>query len=120
MGRMNELHAAEVEAMDLSDDHAYDLYLAETALDQIASGISDPKAVANRTLGMIRRGSKPERFPPRVINGHVLHNNQTCRCLHDGQRNCPVCIGGLNVCSICGTYEAGLDNPCKGGQEVDF
>lgn len=23
--------------------------------------------------------------------------------------------GGLNVCKVCGEFEAGLDKPCKGG-----
>lgn len=42
---------------------------------------------------------------------HVILTPQTCNLPHD-ETTCPVCDGGLSVCSVCGEYEAGLDNPC--------
>jgi hypothetical protein len=45
------------------------------------------------------------------MSEHVLITTKTCSC--DGDKHCPICDGGLSVCSVCGEYEAGLDKPCK-------
>lgn len=52
-----------------------------------------------------------------VHDSHVLPTRETCnlKVYHDPAlafRNCPICDGGLSVCRDCGTYEAGLDEPC--------
>lgn len=61
--------------------------------------------------------SKPDASPQSapIINGHILITSKTCisHGYHDGWQSCPVCEGGLTVCSVCGEYEAGLDKPCK-------
>lgn len=52
----------------------------------------------------------------RTSEGHVLYiAGKDCEPFHvyDGDRQCPVCEGGLAVCRICGECETGLDNPCK-------
>ncbi len=119
MGMMSELHAAHQEAaIQGKDDHAYDLYLAETALERIAAGERFPESIARTALAEVRSTRAPR--PARIVNGHVLFDNRTCKELHDGFRDCPVCVSGLSVCSVCGEVEAGLDQECKGSDPVEF
>jgi hypothetical protein len=42
---------------------------------------------------------------------HVLITTQTCNHA-DEDASCPVCDGGLAICSICGKAEVELDSPC--------
>lgn len=70
-----------------------------------------------------RHGAKPasdrewreylDREFPRVrdINGHVLVKKSDGH-KHNPDRECPTCDWALQVCRDCGTYEAGLDQPC--------
>lgn len=50
-------------------------------------------------------------------NHHSLYQSKDFTP-EERDRNCPlyrnVVEGGLAVCKICGDYEAGLDDPCKG------
>lgn len=53
--------------------------------------------------------------PTADCRNHVLITSETCDHARDDERFdklCPVCDGGLAVCSVCGEYEAGLDRSC--------
>lgn len=45
-------------------------------------------------------------------SGHILRTSKDCPCSGD-TGTCPICDGGLSVCSVCGEYESGLDNECR-------
>lgn len=46
------------------------------------------------------------------MRDHVLLTPATCDC--EGRAGCPVCDGGLSVCTVCGAYEGGLATECPG------
>lgn len=50
-----------------------------------------------------------------VVNGHVLYRDSDFnRETEFTTLGIAVIDGGLQVCKICGEYESGLSNPCKG------
>lgn len=54
------------------------------------------------------------------VREHILLTTDMCGCSGDASRACPVCDGGLAVCSVCGMAEIELeDNPiCPGRKET--
>ena len=52
-------------------------------------------------------------------NGHILLTVKTCKCDKQSDYPCPVCDGGLAVCSLCGKAEIELDQPCTSNAHAD-
>ncbi len=54
----------------------------------------------------------------KTSQGHLLWTSRTCpnrgTPYHDGYGKCPICDGGLAICSLCGMAEIELDQPCPG------
>ena len=46
------------------------------------------------------------------VAGHVLITPATCDCDKLSDYPCPVCDGGLAICSVCNKGEVDLDGPC--------
>ncbi|MBO0961477.1 hypothetical protein J1P26_17360 [Neobacillus sp. MM2021_6] len=58
------------------------------------------------------------------MNGHVLYTKEDFKDMSweewEGNRTAELVLdGGLNICKICGEYEAGLDNPCRPQKRVN-
>lgn len=50
-----------------------------------------------------------------VVNGHVLYRDSDfTEETEFTTLGIAVIDGGLQVCKVCGEYESGLSNPCKG------
>lgn len=52
------------------------------------------------------------------MNGHVLYTPDDFKHLSPEELDSSytydlVVSGGLNICKVCGDYEAGLDKPCR-------
>lgn len=46
------------------------------------------------------------------MSEHIILTPKDCGCIKDPDYNCPICDGGLAVCTVCGKAEIELDQPC--------
>ncbi len=45
---------------------------------------------------------------------HTLVTRETCGCDPDSYTSCPICDGGLALCSVCGGAEGWMTTDCPG------
>lgn len=45
---------------------------------------------------------------------HVLEKHDNCEVAH-----CPICDGGLAVCTVCKSFEGGLATECPGVEQTE-